>query len=369
MSKEIDFGTLADLFRGLGLPDVSWLYRIGFGIERRQEFYKDLASILRSGIRLEEGLKEVKASKSVPDYIVRILLDRIRRGRPFSKAMEGLVPGMERMVLQAGERGESEAGVEESLLILADTVGSMKKGQAAVIKSVAYPFSLFLGVIGFVVFYARTVIPKFIAGHMLDPSKLHGNAFLMFEVFDLVKNYWLPGLFLMFGGIGGLIFSMPYDFPGRKWLDRFPPWSIYRLWVGTQFLFSMSALMRAGVPVLQSLNILIKYSNPWLTKRVRVIKTGVARGAGLSKAMEKTGYHFPDDRIISRLRIRENHADVSEALREFSRDWQERGDNLISSQTKILNVVLILVVAGLLTLAGIGPYAFEVSSGQTMTGF
>ena len=74
--------------------------------------------------------------------------------------------------------------------------------------------------------------------------------------------------------------SLPYWIgPGRVQLDKFPPWSWYRIAQGSSFLLALSALMRAQVPITRALEILEERGSPWWSQRVVACRAEVMRGA------------------------------------------------------------------------------------------
>lgn len=364
LKKDITFETFIELLRGLGFKQARKLYALQFAIDKRQEFYGDLSSILRSGVRLEVALVDMRHAKSVPDYVMRHLIAQVRRGKPLSSALAGIIPDQERMVIRSGEEGADRKGLESSLKILADSIGMMKSGKSAVIKATAYPAIILIGVIAFVVFYAKKMLPNFSSQNMIDVTRLKGNALFEYNFFIFISNFWYLIPIVAVLGVWWVTWSLSHEFPFREKLDMLPPWNIYRLWVGTQFLFSLAALMRAGVPALAAVSILQRSANPWLSKRLRYVRAGLAKGLTLSRSLEKSPYEFPERQIIARLRIREDHSDVAEALREFSLDWQDRGGAMIASRTAALNAVLMILASIIMTIAGVGPYAFESQSGS-----
>lgn len=364
LKKDITVSSVIDLLRKLGVRRAYTLYRFGFGIKKRQEFYRDLASVIRSGIRLESAIADMRHAKAAPDFILKTVMSRLQRGDDLSRALDGLVPDAERMILRAGEEGADKDGLRKSLTILADAIGQMKRGQGAFFKATAYPLTILTGVVGFIVFYAKKMLPGFTSQHMLDVSRLHGSARFEYDFFLTISQYWYLVPLIVLGGLFAIYWSLGHEFPFRDKLDNFPPWSIYRLWVGTQFLFALAALMRAGVPAAKALSILQTHATPYLAKRLRHIKSGLSRGETLARSMEKSPVEFPERIIIARLRIREDHSDVVSALDEFSKDWAERGDAMIASRTAVLNAFLMILASVLMTLAGVGPYAFEAQSGQ-----
>lgn len=368
--RELDLEMLTDLLRSLGIRKASALiYRLTFRIGTRREFYKDLSSVLRSQIRIETAILDLWHSRSLPDHVAKPILGRIRRGKHLTVALEGIVPDQERMVIKSGEEGEGKDSLWKALHVLSESVESMQKGQSSALKSAAYPFAILVGVVGFSIFYSKKMIAQFVSGHMIHPERLHGTSLFEYDTFMVLDNYWSVFLVALLVGILFVSWSLSHIFPGRNSLERFPPWSLYRLWTGAQFLFALSALMKSGVPLLRGLTILMKGANPYVAQRLRTIRSGVSVGQGLARSMARSPYRWPDPRIIARLQIREEHADIVEALDEFSRDWKERGDEMIQAQTKLLGVVLFIIITILMAVVAVGPYALEGQAGQGMNGF
>ncbi|MDR5671210.1 type II secretion system F family protein, partial [Burkholderia cenocepacia] len=87
----------------------------------------------------------------------------------------------------------------------------------------------------------------------------------------------------------------------RAWLDRYPPYSIYRLITGCGFLVALSSLQAAGFTVERSLARLAADATPWLRQRIDDMLFGVKSGLNVGEAMKNAGYRFPSEEIVDDL--------------------------------------------------------------------
>src|SRR3546814_18795379 len=88
----------------------------------------------------------------------------------------------------------------------------------------------------------------------------------------------------------------------RIYLDKIPPWSIYRMLQGSTFLLNIAIMIKAGVRLQNILIMMDKTGSPWVRSRVGAALAGINSGLNLGQALPGTGYQFPDDRKVQFLR-------------------------------------------------------------------
>jgi len=139
----------------------------------------------------------------------------------------------------------------------------------------------------------------------------------------------------------------------RVLADRFAPYSIYRLVVGSGFLMAFAALQSAGVTVEKSLLRLSGMSQPWLRERLDGALLGVRSGLNCGEALRNAGYAFPSREVIDDLCVYAEYKGFSEALKLLAAEWMEEGVESIAMRMKVLNgfaiITLALVIAWLVT--------------------
>lgn len=344
------------------LPDLNrWWARIQFTDTARLRLYRKMSKMLSNGLPLLKVLEELRDRESQqgkkPKEPLAIVLDDCRRGvqngRLLSEAMEGWIPKAEQMILMAGEQSGK---LEATLVAVVNVVQARKKINAAVAGGMAYPLAILALVLAYVYLFGAKVIPQFTL--MMDPEKWHGAArslYLMSTWVQQWMGYSLVGVAIVLA----LLFASMPRWRGnlRIWADHVPPYSIYRLMVGSGFLMAFSALQSAGVTVEKALMRLSHVAQPWLRERLDGALLGVRSGLNCGEALRNTGYGFPSREVIDDLCVYAEYKGFAEALKMMADEWMEQGVEVISLRMKLVNgfaVVTMALVIGWLVIGFFG---------------
>jgi type II secretory pathway component PulF len=318
----------------------------------RVRLYRKIAKMLTNGLPLLRILEVLRDRAShngrKPQEPLAIVLDDCRRqvqnGRMLSEGLEGWAPRTERMILLAGEQS---GNVEAALLAVVDVVQAQQRIKAVIVGGLVYPFSILALILGYVYLFGTRVIPEFT--RITDPATWQGPARSLYVMSEVVQH-WMPAivgaLVLAVAGIG---IAMPrWRGDLRVFADRFAPFSIYRLVVGSGFLLAFSALQTAGVTVEKSLSRLSDMADPWLQERLDGALLGVRSGLNCGEAMRNAGYGFPSAEVIDDLCVYAEFRGFGEALKVLADEWRDEGLEQISRQMKVLNGVAIIAMAAVI---------------------
>jgi type II secretory pathway component PulF len=143
----------------------------------------------------------------------------------------------------------------------------------------------------------------------------------------------------------------------RAFFDRYPPWSMYRMFVGAGFMISLSALIRADVPMPKALEKLREGADPYLEARITSALRGVMNGVNIGEALYQSGYGFPDPQIVRDLRIYGQMTGFSEMLDKISKRWVDRAAKRIGSIAATLNALMLVALGGILVFVAFGLFA------------
>ncbi|OOH76345.1 hypothetical protein BOX30_10645 [Leptospirillum ferriphilum] len=349
----------------------SWKKKLSFGADVRRKFYSDLASILRtdgsmSPVQIRTAIDEFRKLPSAPKAALREISAGLGRGLDFSAAIRNLAPESETLILRSAEETGDPATLVRLLKNLAFNMEEVRKIRKSFLGSVQYPVFLLLNAGGLIVYFSDSILPKIFEALRVDPSRLFGFALVSYDFFTFVRHFWFVFVLIPVFLIALVGWSLRLDFPGRRFLDRIPPWSIYRLLLGTEFLTGLSAMLEAGIPVMRAFDQLRRQAPPYLRARIEPVMRIYKRTGKLGEAMDRSGSGFPSREIIIRLTIREGYGDLGGALAEFSRDWKEEGLPKIERQSKILNFVAMTFAAGLIGILIGGLFQIQQ---QAMAGF
>lgn len=351
------------------LPDVNrWWAKRQFTATARLRLYRKIAKMLSNGLPLLRVLEDLEARAShngrKPNEPLAIVLADWRRsvqnGRLLAEGMAAWVPQSEQMIILAGE----QAGrVEHALLSVIHVTVSSRKIRGSIIGGVTYPVMLMTMLIVYVHLFGTRVIPQFEA--FSDPRTWHGAARSLFLMSEFTEH-WMPLCVAVLVALGILVaWSMP-NWNGRLRiaLDRVPPYSLYRLVVGSGFLMAFSSLQSCGFTVEKSLTRLRGSARPWLSIRIDDTLFGVKSGLNAGEALRATGYGFPSKEIVDDLCVYSQYGGFADALKMLATEWLDDGVELVAAQTRVLNgvclVLLALVIAWL--IAGFFGIQQEIAS-------
>jgi type II secretory pathway component PulF len=133
--------------------------------------------------------------------------------------------------------------------------------------------------------------------------------------------------------------------------DRYPPWSLYKIFTGITWLLALSALVKGGVPVSVALTSLRKDSSKYLKERIDGALFHIKNGENLGQALGKSGLEFPDKQIIADLKIYSELDNFEEALDKLANEWLEESVYMIEQRAEIMNMVAMLSVSGIIAWA------------------
>lgn len=334
-----------------------------FNGEVRVKFYRKLSSLLTNGVPAMQALELLYArasnngkSRGAPLAVVlESIIQVVRSGGSLASGLKVWVPTAEGMLLQAGERSGS---LEEAMISACEVMDSGTRMKAAVKGGVTYPAILFMAAMGVLLLFGLKVIPEF--ARVADPKSWTGVAAMMYVMSNAVQVYTIPG----FGAIAAVIAVIMSSLPRmtgamRIKLDAFPPYSIYRISVGSGFMISLSALVKAGVPLEKALQELRATATPYLSERIQATIMGLRSGVNFGEALNRAGHKFPDQEIIDDITIYASLSGFDKAMETVAKEWLEKGVEDVNAKAKALNGAAMGFMGGVIGFLVYGMIAIQ----------
>lgn len=338
-----------------------WWAKLQFTDAARLRLYRKIAKMLANGLPLLKILEELQDRASFdgrkPNEPQAIMLDDCRRavqnGRLLAEGLEWWAPRTEQMILMAGEQS---GRLEITLEAVVGVVQAEKKVKSVIVGGLVYPVAVFSLVLIYIYLFGTRVIPEF--ARMVDPETWRGAARSLYIMSLLVQNWMVWVVIALIALVASVLVSMPlWRGNVRVIVDRFAPYSIYRLLVGSGFLMAFSALQFAGITVERSLIRLSDMAQPWLRERLDGALLGIKSGLNCGEALRNAGYGFPSKEVIDDLCVYAEYKGFAEALKLIADEWMEEGVEQVAIQMKILNgfaIVMLAVVIGWLVTGFFG---------------
>jgi type II secretory pathway component PulF len=345
----------------------AWV-KLQFGRQLRIKQYARIQKMLEAGLPLLRILEELherasdngKRRGDVNAVVLAEWKNKLQNGARFSEAIAGWVPQVELMILSAGEDSGQLAVSLKSVIAFATSGNQIR---SAITGGLAYPLLVTLLILVYIYIFGVHVIPKFAA--VVNPAQWHGVARSLYLLSGFVQSWAVYVLI----GVAVLVVVMLFSF--RRWcgrirtvLDRFPPYSIYRLMMGSGFLTALAALIAAGTPVDRALVKLGSMSGPWLYERIDAALFGLKSGFNLGEAMKNSGHGFPSPEIVDDLCVYAEFSDFSAAIQRVADDWMTEGTATVNTSMKLLSTMSIFMLAAVVMwlVAGFFGIQQEISN-------
>lgn len=333
-----------------------------FSNETRLKIFRKIASLMSNRFSLMNALDMLYDGASNggknPNEPIAIAIASwarsLQNGSNFSDALKGWAPDRERLMLSVGDVSDLEGAI---LNLIKVTEGSTKMIRP-IISAIAYP--AFLMMMSVLILYG---IGAYMVPPMIDAAPgtvWRGMAKNLVDLSTWIQKYWIVAfsilpilmiiIYMTIGVWTGII---------RKYFDKIPPWSLYKVFVGISWLLALSALVKGGTPVSIALRALRRDSSRYLQEKTDAALVYINNGDNLGQALAKTGYDFPDKEIVADLKIYSELDNFEEALDKMANDWLDESVYLVEQKASILNMVALLSVAGIIAWAVMGTFEMQ----------
>lgn len=286
----------------------------------------------------------------------------MNNGKRLSQVIGDWVSPVERMLIAAGDQSGS---VEQAMKSAIHVMQASQKIRSSIISGVWYPALLIIA--SFVVLYmvGFMVVPAFAKAQ--PQGGFRGAAAALVGLAYFAQHWMIPMAIGLVLAVVTFFWSLSrWDGRVRVILDRFPPYSVYRMLVGSTWLISLAAMIEAGVRLENALQQLNDMSGRWMKNRTLAALSGMRAGYHLGDSLLRSGFDFPDREIIDDLGIYSSLSGFDEALSTLGRDWVDEAVQSIASKMNVIFVVSIIVIAGLVGTMASGMIAMELQMVQTM---
>lgn len=331
-----------------------WFARLGFGVQRRVDFYRTLLGARKIGVPEYQVVHKIYAigirrnigwMKSVFGRIAA----NMRRGDSFAEASRWVLPNDEYAMVLVGEQRGVLQTVYENLIRFSEQVAELKR---EMIKNILIILAYVLGVLA-IIFLVASLLMEAVKEF---PPTRDPFALGYLKVVGFI-NDWRWSLVALLAFLGGLFFwSLPQVRPGliRGLLDqKVFPWTLYKQFSSAYFLSAASVMLGSGESLKEGIMRLRKSASPWANVYFRKILRNLAGGMNDAQAIIKSGFLHPDEE--TRLEIYEISGDLPAALQQLSIDAAAN----VGRKTKR---ALAVMFASLLVVIGL----FIVSTFYTM---
>ena len=324
------------------------------GVRDKALFSNKMAALIDAGVPIVRSLEMLASQQTQPLFkrALTAICVEVNQGTTLGSAMRRWPMVFDRLMVSMVEAGEAGGVLDETLRRLAKLQEDVAKLQNQIKGALGYPIAVLF--IAIAVFLGMTIfiIPQFADIFKSLGAELPAFTQMLVDLSGFLRSpeYMLPVIAVI--ALAIFIFSRYYATPvGRMGVDkvllRIPLFGDLILKSATaQFCRTYSALSRAGVPILQALEILKQTSgNAAVQEALDRARNDVQEGISLSKSLLNKQI-FPD-MALSMLAIGEETGEMDAMLSKVADFYEEEVGLIVKNLTAMLEPAMIVLVGGI----------------------
>ncbi|MFC1576232.1 type II secretion system F family protein [Candidatus Omnitrophota bacterium] len=319
-------------------------------------FSRQLATMVDAGIPLVNALDILCEQIEHPSFkqIITKIRDDVETGSSLSEAMSRHPAVFSELFINMVRAGESSGMLDEILDRVASYLEKSNNLQKKVKAALVYPIAVTVMAVGITGFLMIRVIPVFKEIYEGFGATLPLPTEILIIISDFMRTYFYVAIALV---VGGFIFIKRYikSEKGRTWFDRLklnaPIFGILvkKVAVG-KFTRTLATLIRSGVPILSSLEIVSKTSgNHVVELAVEKVRSNVREGEPIAMPLARSGVFPP--MVVRMIAVGEQTGELEKMLTKIADFYDEQVDAAVSGLTSIIEPLIIaflgIVIGGI----------------------
>ena len=315
-------------------------------------FSRQFATMINSGLSLLRALnilEEQTQSKALKTILHEVRVD-VEKGASLSQALARHPKAFNRLYIAMVRAGETGGVLDSVLLQLSDTIEKQVELKRKIKAAMTYPVAVLSLVLLIVTVMLLFVVPTFkniyadLGGTLPMPTRI------LLGISNILKS-WFPIIF-----VGEVAFVVLF----KRWIQTDHGraiWDAFKLKMPvfgglvhktalTRFARTLSSLLRAGVPILESLEITSEtVGNTVVSNCVKEMQDGVKQGEPIAKRMAEHTNVFPP-MVTQMLAVGEETGAVDTMLDKVAEFYEQEVEATVDALTSLLEPLLIMVLGG-----------------------
>jgi len=323
---------------------------------------RQLATMVQSGMTILRALYVLEAqteNKMLAEAIIAVRKD-VEAGLPLSDALERHPKIFSPLFVSMTRAGETGGMLDQSLIRVADQLEKEDSLRRQVKSAMTYP-AVVLSFAGIVLIALVTfLVPVFIGVFKQFGGDLPAITKLTVAMSKAITGYW----WLLIGVTVGLVWAF------RKWKSSTwgrPQWDRFRLRVPmkigdivqkvalARWSRTLSALVSAGVPLLQALDITGKTAGNHVIEQAMAGVIDSVKSGGTIADPLKASSVFPT-MVSHMVSVGEETGSLDTMLSKIADFYEDQVDAAVKALTSILEPVMIVIVGGMVGFIVISMY-------------
>ena len=312
-------------------------------------FSRQFATMINSGLSMLRSLyilADQTESKPLAEIVGQVRVD-VERGASLSAALAKHPKAFNRLFVAMVRAGEAGGVLDSVLQRLATTIEKQVELRRKVKSAMTYPAVVSGLVLLLVTAMLLFVIPMFQSIYSQLGGTLPVPTQILMKISNVVRKLW----YIVFLGEAAFVWGF------RKWINseegrkrwdtiklRMPIFGgLARKTALARFGRTLSALVRAGVPILEALDIVCETAGNWVVaEAVRDTAAHGKRGEPLSRRLEEHPVFPP--MVVQMMAVGEETGALDEMLDKIADFYDQEVEATVNAMTSLIEPLLIVVM-------------------------
>jgi type II secretory pathway component PulF len=333
---------------------------------------RQLGVMLDAGISLNQCFEEVVSTTEHKQTkeIFRQIAQKVEAGESLGDAFEDYSYELGNVSPAIIKLGEQTGTLSEEVIKLANILEEIHANRKKLKKALRYPAIVFGVMIIAFVTVIQLVVPQF--KEMFDEydSELPYPTQLLLGLQEFISQ---NGLYL-FAGIVILIALHIFFYQQKGKYKLFTDTYILKVYlIGTitklsmvgRYIFVFNKLTNSGVPIIKALSIAENIiENDYLKARFSTIKDAIEEGRSLTEGFQRSDEF--ESMVIQMIKAGESSGALNNMLVKIDKYYSEKYNDLVDNISTYIEPIMIVVLAGFLTLLALGIFLPMWSMAEVM---
>lgn len=315
-------------------------------------FTRQLATMVDAGLPLVSALTALyeQADPKRQSGLRRVVGEvsaAVQQGETFTESISRHPLVFTRLYVAMVKAGESGGLLSEILDRLANFLEATARLRKKIKSAMTYPVIVIFIAIAITTFLIVQVVPVFGQIFADFGAKLPAPTQFLLDLSDFIRGFWWLILLIIIGAFIGIRTFLRTEKGRRlwdKWLLKLPIFgTLAHKICMTRFSRTFAQLIRAGVPILEVMDIVGDTSgNSVVTDAVKFVSADVEKGDHLTNAMARQPVFPP--MLVRMVGAGEATGKIDTMLEKMADFWDEEIEAILDALTSLIEPILICVL-------------------------
>lgn len=324
-------------------------------------FCRQMYTIAKAGIPLTRGIRGLAASIRHEHFreVLNEIADRLETGVGLSAAMRNHPKIFNDLFISMVNVGESSGKLEEVFKQIGFYIERDEETKKRIKSALRYPSFVTLALVAAITVINIWVVPAFARMFEKFGADLPFVTKLLIGTSNVFVNYWPFLLAVLVSVIVGTYYYLRLPSGAMHWGRyklRLPiVGGLIERASMARYGRSFSLMLRAGVPITQSLKLCAAaIDNPFLERKINTIREGIERGESLFRTHTQSQMFTP--LVLQMVSVGEESGQVEELLSDVAEFYEREVDYDLKTLTDRIEPILIVIMAAFVAILALGIF-------------